>query len=136
MFAYFIHTSNPIESYITLDEWWLVRSQILHFEKEMKKLLPQFYLVLIIICLFAYSVTVIQYLHHHFCQNAISSTKNEINSDIYDAHLLDGCYHIYLDVGTNIGIQVWFYGPKMHHFMTLVFRYVNYTSLNCIQMLM
>ena len=34
--------------------------------------------------------------------NGFNFTIFENNSD----NILDGCYHVYLDVGTNVGVQV------------------------------
>ena len=36
----------------------------------------------------------------------IETLKNDINKKDKVKNLLDGCYHVYIDVGTNVGIQI------------------------------
>lgn len=56
---------------------------------------------------------------------------NEINE-------LDGCYHVYLDLGSNIGNQVSFLKSFLVilaiYFLISEFRYEKYTSLICSSM--
>jgi hypothetical protein len=40
----------------------------------------------------------------HFNTRAISSSK--LSSEFGRENELDGCYHVYLDVGSNVGVQV------------------------------
>lgn len=76
----------------------------------------QQYLLAFIVIVLIFSITilrkteVVQNLQQQIasnCQSYVGKTESEeVYIKEYDAALLDDCYHIYLDVGTNVGIQV------------------------------
>ena len=52
---------------------------------------------------FVFLIAVSQYWYNK--SNFIVNTRNGFQKE-YSYNILDGCYHVYIDVGTNIGVQI------------------------------